>query len=141
MIDRIKYNGTEYKITEAEQDSGWVSIDITGPFKLHKPSSGYYHDFSYRKIGDMVNIRGILEPTEDISVDAEVRTTVFTMPAEIRPTTQPYGHPVYRLCPSEGTTYFTIRLASSGAFTIINHSAGTIKTGDRLYIDVTYFTN
>lgn len=81
MIDRIKHNGTEYKITE--EDSGWIPATLTQYFAR---SYHYTEDKNmprYRKCGNVVEINGIVSPTQSWNTSGEKE--LFYLPEGFRP--------------------------------------------------------
>lgn len=86
MIDRIKHNGTEYKITE--EDSGWITPELTEKFTVGALASDVV--IRYRKVGNVVEINGVTSPTQDLNTNNE--HTIFTLPEGFRPDQIRYFH-------------------------------------------------
>lgn len=64
----------------AELDTGWVYPSLSDKFKVYSLGVS---EVRYRRIGDIVYIRGAVTPTVEIA-SGEI-TTIFTLPAGYRP--------------------------------------------------------
>ena len=64
-------------VTMPQNDSGWITPTLNSPFTHY---SSPYGDVQYRKIGDIVNIQGLVNVNS-----ASDGSTTFTLPSGYRP--------------------------------------------------------
>ena len=64
-------------VTMPENDSGWITPTLTSPFTHFDSPFG---DVQYRKIGNIVNIQGLVNIN-----NASDASTIFTLPSGYRP--------------------------------------------------------
>ena len=103
-IDRIKHNGTEYKITE--EDSGWIASELTEEFKPYKDNTS--NAPRYRKIGNIVHINGVVSPTVEIA-GSSTHHVMFTLPEGFRPSRY-----MSILCPSYACESWMLTVSNNG---------------------------
>jgi len=66
-------------VTMPENDSGWIEITLDSPFTAFTGSTDFGNP-EYRKIGNIVNIQGLIEVNS-----ASNASTIFTLPVGYRP--------------------------------------------------------
>lgn len=66
-------------VTMPENDSGWIEPTLNSPFTNFTGSSEF-GNVEYRKIGDIVNIQGLLDANS-----ASNLSVIFTLPSGYRP--------------------------------------------------------
>lgn len=71
-----------YKDNQYIDDTGWVTLTLTSQFKIYGAGAESSR-LRYRKIGNIVCIKGIISPTEELGTNAE--TIVSTVPNELKP--------------------------------------------------------
>lgn len=103
-----KYNGSSWSssgelLGNADMsDSGWKNLTLTSDFKLYTNSST-----RYRKIGKLVELRGVIAPTKSISADS--LTVAFTLPSGYRPSSL-----VSEICQGSGSNRWLLSIEASG---------------------------
>lgn len=65
-------------VTMPENDSGWITPTLNSPFTHY--DTNLFGPVEYRKIGDIVNIQGLLNVN-----NASNQSTIFTLPVGYRP--------------------------------------------------------
>ena len=83
-------------------DSGWKNLTLASDFKLYTNSSA-----RYRKIGNLVELRGVIAPTKSISADS--LTVAFTLPSGYRPSSL-----VSDICQGSGSNRWLLSIEASG---------------------------
>lgn len=105
---RYYYDGDWSAWTSGEKDSGWLDLSISSgwsiPYDSEKPQ--------YRKIGNIVYLRGLLNATTDAS------GTIATLPAGYRP----LGYFVRFPCSLNQTEYANVQVNANGV--INDHQKG-----------------
>lgn len=97
------WEGWRFGLSNADiADSGWKNISLTSDFKLYTNSSA-----RYRKIGNLVELRGVIAPTKSISADS--LTVAFTLPSGYRPTSL-----VSDICQGSGSNRWLLSIEASG---------------------------
>lgn len=86
-IDKIKHNGTEYKITE--EDSGWIVPELSSAFVTN--SNSWATITKFRKVGNVVEITGTISPATELS-ETTTERRVFTLPEGYRPEQMHWFH-------------------------------------------------
>ena len=66
-------------VTMPENDSGWIAATLNSPF-ANFTGSADFGSVEYRKIGDIVNVQGLLDANS-----ASDGSTIFTLPSGYRP--------------------------------------------------------
>jgi hypothetical protein len=66
-------------VTMPENDSGWIEITLNSPFTAFTVSTDFGNP-EYRKIGNIVNIQGLVNANS-----ASNASTIFTLPVGYRP--------------------------------------------------------
>jgi hypothetical protein len=102
---RYYYNGSWSSWTQSEKDTGWIDLSI---------SSGWSYQYEsdkpqYRKIGNIVYLRGLLNATTDAS------GIIATLPSGYRP----LGYFVRFTCSLNQTDYANVQVNAEG---VINDS-------------------
>ena len=66
-------------VTMPENDSGWITATLSSPFTNFSADASFT-PVEYRKIGDIVNIQGLMDANS-----ASNGSTIFTLPVGYRP--------------------------------------------------------
>ena len=118
----------------ASGDSGWITATLSSSFV---PYGNYAADTpKYRKIGNIVEIEGIVSPSSEIS-DSSVPTTVFTLPSGYRPTRTRNA-----VCQGSWSNKFLLRVEVTGDVQISRYgttSFDPIPTTAWLPFNMTFF--
>ena len=126
---RVRYNSYVYECTtaittpEAWNSAHWEKVDdlqtqidnlrakdwqtatLNSAFTLYGQGAS---PVKYRKIGDLVEIRGVIAPTSAIAAGNTV-VTIFTLPTGYRP-----SDTIYEICQGSGVNKWTITVYSNG---------------------------
>ena len=109
-----------YKITnnsyEDLDDSGWKEATLNSGFTNY----GAGTTPEYRKIGNIVEIRGSVKPTSEITGSTN-GITIFTLPEGFRPTKD-----VLEVCQGSGRNVWLLNIKTSGAVTIARYGTTSI---------------
>lgn len=106
-------------------DSGWISGGVIGEnFTL------YDNDYliQYRKIGKMVEVRGVVRPTKIITGSTD-NHTIFTLQSGYRPSEY-----IYERCQGSGLSSWLLSITTGGVVRFARYNDGT------KYIDATSTT-
>lgn len=87
--------------TIVNSDSGWTTATLTSSFKPYSDNSSSTPE--YRKIGKMVEIRGIVAPTSNIASGGSAN--IFTLPTGYRPHKE-----VYTICQGSGRAIWLLTI-------------------------------
>lgn len=118
-------------------DSGWKIPTLTSAFAMYGSSAD--NDIKYRKIGKMVEIRGIVTPTADIAGGTDIHD-MFTVDSGYRPSTS-----IYVLCQGSSNSVWLLRVTKDGVVGFSRYRNGntsaTATAGTWLPFQVTYFVD
>lgn len=95
-------------------DSGWQNASITGSFALYGSDSV----LRYRKIGNIVQVEGTLNPTTTLAGSA-TNLTIFTLPEGYRPSAA-----IVTLCQGSGSCHWALTIKASGEVCFGRYSSG-----------------
>lgn len=131
MIDRIKHNGTEYKIME--EDSGWIYPELNSAFAR---SYHYTEDKNmprYRKCGNVVEINGIISPTAEFNTSGEKE--IFYLPEGFRP-----DRIRWFITHCDGTHHCQILIRDNGRVSMARYSSDNMNIGteSQIMLQVTF---
>lgn len=121
------------------EDSGWIDAELTSQFVNNGTS---YHAPGYRKIGKMVEIRGVLKSTSEISATNVESNSydIFTLPEGYRP-----SYSFYEVCQGNIGCTWRLYVGSNGIVRLSRHEKGgvayKITTGSFLAYHATFFTD
>ena len=87
------------------QDSGWIQATLNDPFQAFDNQDSNIPE--YRKVGKMVEIRGIVTPKETINADSKVN--IFWLPEGYRPSRMEY-----RICQGTGRNIWLLAISQDG---------------------------
>lgn len=109
------------------QDSGWIEVDLSSDFKVY--NNGTLP--KYRKIGKMVEIRGIVSPVSVISDSEDNAYTIFTLPDGYRP-----SYSVNALMHGGQISSWRLTIATSGkvSFSRYRNATGAASTTTSTYL-------
>lgn len=113
--ERFYYSGAW-----GEWTGDWITAEITGPFGNYNDNVN--HAPKYRKDGRLVEVRGIVTPSEDIAFSTE-HNTIFTLPEGYRPSI-----PLYILCQGTGNCVWLLRINTNGAVGFARYRNGDTNT-------------
>ena len=97
-------SGTWHKVSV---DSGWITATLESAFKAYNNAAG--NSPQYRKIGDVVHLRGVIAPTAAIT-GSGTSTTIFTLPAGFRPAASKSF-----ICQGSGKNTWLLAVGTNGA--------------------------
>lgn len=110
-------------------DGTWAWGDWYGGWKTATLSSGFTNYYSsgseapiYRRVGNVVEIRGTVKPVDEIASSTDY-TTIFTLPEGYRPHTS-----VFTLCQGTANCVWLLRVATSGAVGFTRYRDGDSLT-------------
>ena len=112
-------NSITYNIAQICADSGWKTATLDSAFELSASTA----PIQYRKIGNLVYIRGSIKATQTVSDGA----TIFTLPTGYRPSRQEYS------LQSAGSKTYLLTVTAAGA---VNVSRCSLSSGDWLGIGI-----
>ena len=127
---------TNNKILQSVDDTGWVNLTINDKFKPYEDNPAYHP--KYRKIGNVVSIRGVITPQTDLEMnDKDDIYPIFTgLPTEAQPSL-----PVLSLCQGSGVNEWLFTVSVSQGLLErygTNTYPNTIEAGVWLPFNVTY---
>lgn len=107
----IDHSGnTRYEITDNSytnmDDSGWIGATLESTFKPYNNNTAYKPE--YRKVGKIVEIRGVVSPMEAIE-SSNAGVTMFTLPNAYRP-----SKIVYQLCQGSAKSFWLLTINVNG---------------------------
>lgn len=121
----------------ANGDSGWITATLSTSFKPYLDAPRFTP--KYRKIGNIVEITGIVSPISAIS-DSSTATTVFTLPTGYLPEIDQCA-----ICQGSGSNKFLLQVApSSGTVTISRYgttSFDSIPANAWMPFNIIYFVS
>lgn len=134
----VDYSGFQkYEITntsyECTSDSGWVNATLVSGFKNYGGSSS--NAPQYRKVGDVVEVRGVLSPTTAVTASSN-GVTMFTLPTGFRP-----SKPTYAICQGSGKNTWLLSVTTAGAVQISRYGVSgntDIPTTAWLVLNITF---
>lgn len=131
----LNSNNVYEKFENTENDTKWQNATITGKFATY--NSNTVNTPKYRRIGRVVEIRGIVTPTENIAGSSEIKI-IFTLPTEFRPNSD-----IVSLCQGSGTNSWLCTIFSNGNVCFSRHRTGAnyseCATGYWLPFQVMFF--
>ena len=118
-------------------DSGWQFPTLTSKFALYGSSAD--NDVKYRKIGKIVEVRGIVTPTADLAGNNDI-VDMFTVNSGYRP-----SNPLYIICQGSGNSTWLLRVTTGGVVGFSRYRNGdtssTAAAGTWLPFQITYFVD
>lgn len=117
-------------------DTGWIMATLTSNFTAY---GGTDTKPRYRKIGKMVEIKGVVAPTRTLD-GSTASITIFTLPKGYRPS----GTFVYRVCQGSGVNKWLLNVFTSGAVTFARYGTNTfadVNTSVWLPFGATFFVD
>ena len=114
-------------------DSGWKAFSFSSAFENY----GTDHPMQYRRVGNVVELRGVCKPTAEIAAGGSA--TIGTLPAGYRP-----SDTVYQLCQGSGKNTWLCSINSSGAITFARYGGEAnvaAGTGVWLPFTITYLVD
>lgn len=120
-------------LNEKILDSGWITATLNSAFENYASDNVV----QYRKIGNVVEIAGVVKPTETITGSSEA--TIFTLPAEYRP-----NKSRYYVCQGSYRNIWLLAVKSNGIVSLSRHGSGgnnfvDVTTAVWLPFNATYF--
>lgn len=104
-------------------DSGWIEATLGSNFNLYSSSE----PVRYRKIGNIVNIVGTVSPKSALTINADNRFTIMTLPDGFRP-----KQIVSQIC--QGSTQYIWLLQ-------ISATSGDVRLGRYRMTNASSYTN
>lgn len=118
----------------AVEDSGWITATLSSQFTAYSTDSAP----RYRKIGNMVEIRGAVKTTSAIT-GSGTRYTIFTLPQEYRPS----DYNVVTVCQGSSFKNWCFEINTDGTVQFSRHNTGSayadLGTTQWLPFHATYF--
>ena len=109
----------EWLLRSATYDSGWVNLTLGSEFRQY----GTGNAVRYRKIGSMVEVRGIVAPVADIAGGTDMHT-IATLPSGARP-----SESLYTICQGSSNCTWLFRVNSNGTLDFSRYrNGGTTAT-------------
>lgn len=117
-------------------DSSWISGGVIGEdFTLYDNN----YQIQYRKIGKIVEVRGVVKPVREIAGSAD-NHTIFTLGSGYRP-----GKNIQTLCQGSGTNTWLLSITTDGTvrFSRYNNGSGYVNApaGAWLPFQITFFVD
>ena len=104
-----------------KDDSGWITASLKKDFKPYNDTDANIP--RYRKVGQVVEIRGVLAPTSTIAASTDT-VTAFTLPDGFRPS----GTQRYYICQGSGRNVWLLTVYPDGDVGVARY--GTTGTSD-----------
>jgi hypothetical protein len=99
-----------YKITNSSyedlDDSGWKNATLTSNFNAYSNISS--NTPQYRKVGNIVEIRGVVSPKSNLT-GSTTGVTIFTLPTGYRP-----SNAIFEICQGSGKNVWLLTINSNG---------------------------
>lgn len=105
-----------------QEDSGWLQVTLTNQFQAYNEESTNIP--KYRKVGNLVEIRGIVAPTSNIPAGTSP-VIAFTLPSGFRPS----GSQRYFICQGSGRNVWLLTVYPDG-------NVGVSRYGTTSIIDI-----
>lgn len=105
-----------------EDDSGWKTATLSSNFKPYNNDS--VNTPQYRKIGKMVEVRGIISPTKTI-VGGSTTIPIFYLPEGFKPHKN-----VYSICQGTGINRWLLSVAEGGSVNFARYGTNDWKDAD-----------
>lgn len=122
---------TEYN----EKDSGWITATLTNAFKAYTTGT----DVKYRKVGKIVEIKGILTPTSDITGSSST-VEICTIPEGFRPSDE-----INVISQATSTNIWLLSITANGKLYFQRHRKGadyaTCVVGNWLPLHIMFFVD
>lgn len=116
-------------------DSGWINLTLGSEFKQY----GTGNAVKYRKIGNIVEVRGIVAPVADIAGGTTMHT-IATLPSGARPV-----EPLYTICQGSSNCTWLLRVNNTGTIDFSRYRNGnttaTAAVDTWLPFQMTFFIN
>lgn len=125
-IEKDKYHITKDVIIDGiTNDSGWEEVQLSSDF-FHYDMNGH-NKLVYRKFGKLVEIRGEVKPSVDITFDSSTSSVVIgSVPSGYKPSSN-----VRTLCQGTGYSEWLMTVNASGNISVSRYrSGGTTKVLD-----------
>ena len=145
LCDKTKsavYERFYYTSAWGEWCGGWIYPTLGSDFVMYGEDEAA-NKTRYRKVGSMVEVRGIVKPSVSLPKSDGTNTTsytIFTLPSGYRPTS-----PIYAVCQGSGNCSWMLQVNSNGAVTFSRYRNGdasaTAGTGTWLPFQVMFFAN
>lgn len=135
LVDELNNNLEDI----GREDSGWIDAELTSQFVNNGTN---YHAPGYRKIGKMVEIRGVLKSTSELSADDVENNSydIFTLPKGYRP-----SYSFYEVCQGNVGCTWRLYVGNNGTVRLSRYSKGgvayTVSTSSFLPFHTTFFTD
>ncbi len=132
-------NNHETDINSLKYDTGWVNLTLTSAFKAYNNNSD--HNPKYRRIGNMVMVRGCVSPTSSSnSLGSSTDTVMATLPTDLKP-----ARDIYTICQGSSTCIWLFGIYSNGKLIASRYRDGasysTPGTSVWMPFYITYFIN
>lgn len=125
----------EWQLRTPPYDSGWVNLTLGSEFAQY----GTGNAVRYRKIGSMVEVRGIVKPVADIAGGTDMHT-IATLPSGARPVES-----LYTICQGSSNCTWLLRVNTDGVLGFSRYRNGgttaTASAGTWLPFQLTFFIN
>lgn len=125
----------EWKLYPMAFDSGWVDLTLTSEFRQY----GTGNSVRYRKIGNVVEVRGIVAPVADIAGGTDMHT-IATLPSGARPV-----EPLYAICHGSSNCTWLFRVNNTGTLDFSRYrngnSTATAGAGTWLPFQMTFMVD
>lgn len=140
--DPISYERTYYTSAWGEWhlrpvmiDTGWTNLTLGSEFQQY----GTGNAVRYRKIGDIVEVRGIVTPTADIAGGTDMHT-IATLPSGARPVES-----LYTICQGSSNCTWLFRVNNTGTLDFSRYRNGnttaTAAAGTWLPFQMTFMVD
>lgn len=104
----------EWQLKPSMVDSGWIELALGSEFRQY----GTGNAVKYRKIGNIVEVRGIVAPVADIEGGVDMHT-IATLPSGARPV-----EALYAICQGSSNCTWLFRVNSSGTLDFSRYRNG-----------------
>lgn len=130
-LSAVNIGGLNFLLSKIE-DSGWINLTLTSDFTAYNSNNAP----KYRKIGNIVTLRGAVKPTDEITGSSGY-TIIANLPTGFRPS----GDNVY-VCQGSGMNRWTLAVSSNGDIGVERYGTtaiANIPTNAWLPFAVTFF--
>jgi uncharacterized repeat protein (TIGR02543 family) len=125
----------EWQLRTPPYDSGWINLTLGSEFEQY----GTGNAVRYRKIGNIVEVRGIVKPVASIAGGTDMHT-IATLPSGARPV-----EPLYAICQGSSNCTWLFRVNNTGTLDFSRYRNGgetaTAGAGTWLPFQMTFFIN